>query len=218
MPKLAAGIVAALVVAGAAIAGSSGQPRHAFTAAGQALARSVVLHRTDLPAGFRSTPSSDNTGKPPSCKGFKPDESDLTLRGRSSVEFDVAGNPPLVSSDADVWSSAAQARSAFDRVVRPGLSECLFQLFAAGLKANAAKGVKYVPVSHSLKTLLGLGEQAARVRLVFTGISGSVRLSVISEYYAIRKGSVTALVTTLNLGAPYARGPALAAKVASRMS
>ena len=135
MRKLAAGVVVALVAVGAASAGN-GQPKHAFTAAGQALARSVVLHRADLPASFRSTPSSGSTGKPPSCKGFKPDQSDLTLRGRSSVEFDVAGNPPLVSSDADVWLSAAQARAAFDRVVRPGLSECLFKLFAAGLKAN----------------------------------------------------------------------------------
>jgi hypothetical protein len=116
-----------------------------------------------------------------------------------------------------VWLSAAQARAAFDRVVRPGLSECLFQLFAAGLKANAAKGVKYLPVSHSLKLLSGLGEQAAHVRLVFTGVSGVVRLAVISDYYAIRKGSVTALITTLDLRAPYALGPALAAKVASRM-
>jgi hypothetical protein len=216
MRKLALGIVVALVVAGAASAGS-GPPKHAFTAAGQALARSIVLHRGDLPASFRSTPSSGSTEKPPSCKGFKPDESDLTLRGRSSVEFDVAGNPPLVSSDVDVWSSVAQARSAFDRVVRPGLSECLFKLFAAGLKAHAAKGVRYVPVSHSLKPLPGLGQQAGHVRLVFTGIAGSVRIALVSDYYAIRKGRVTALITTLDLRAPYALGPALAAKVASRM-
>jgi hypothetical protein len=216
MRKLAVGIVVALVGAGAASAGS-GQPRHAFTAAGQALARSIVLRRGDLPASFRSTPSSGNTGKPPSCKGFKPDESDLTLSGRSSAEFDVAGNPPLVSSDADVWSSVAQARSAFDRVVRPGLSECLFKLFAAGLTAHAAKGVKYVPVSHSLKLLSGLGEQAGHVRLVFTGISGAIRIPVVSDYYAVRKGRVTALITTLDLRGPYALGPALAAKVVSRM-
>jgi hypothetical protein len=216
MRKVVAGLVVALVVAGAASAGS-GPPKHAFTAAGQVLVRSLVLHRADLPAGFKSTSSSGNTGKPPSCKGFRPDESDLTLRGRSSAEFDVAGNPPLVSSDADVWLSVAQARSAFDRVVRPGLSECLFKLFAAGLKANAAKGVRYVPVSHSLKSLPGLGEQAAHVRLVFTGISGSIRIPLISDYYAIRKGRVTALITTLGLRTPYALGPALAAKVASRM-
>jgi hypothetical protein len=216
MRKLMVGLVVALVVAGAASAGS-GQPKHAFTAAGQVLARSVVLHRTDLAASFRLTPSSGNLGKPPSCQGFKPDESDLTLRGRASAEFDVAGNPPLVSSDADVWLSAAQARSAFDRVVRPGLSECLFKLFALGLNAHAAKGVKYLPVSHSLKLLSGLGEQAAHVRLVFTGISGSVRIALISDYYAIRKGRVTALITTLGLQTPYALGPALAAKVASRM-
>jgi hypothetical protein len=217
MRKLTVGIVIALVVASAASAGS-GQPKHAFTAAGQVLARSIVLHRADLPASFRSTPSSGNLGKPPSCKGFKPDESDLTLLGRAeSPEFDVAGNPPLVSSDADVWLSAAQARSAFDRVVRPGLSECLFKLFAAGLKANAAKGVRYVPVSHSLKPLPGLGEQAAHVRLVFTGIAGSIRIPLISDYYAIRKGRVTVLVTTLDLRTPYALGPALAAKVAARM-
>lgn len=217
MRNLAAGIVVALAVAGAAIA-ANGQPKHAFTAAGQALARSVVLRRADLPAGFRSTPSSGSLGKLPSCKGFRPDESDLTRIGRADSQFDTAGNPPLVSSDADVWLSAAQARSAFNRVVRPGLSECLFQLFAAGLKANAAKGVKYVPVSNSLKMLSGLGEQAARVRLVFTGISGGVKLALVSEYYAIRKGSVTALISTLDLRAPYALGPALAAKVAARMA
>ena len=216
MRKRVVGLAVALVVAGVASAGS-GRPKHAYTAAGQALARSIVLHRSDLPASFRSIPSSGNEGRLPSCKGFKPDQSDLTWRGKASAQFDVAGGPTLVSSDADVWLSAAQARAAFDRVVRPGLSECLFTLFAAGLNAHAPKGVRYVPVSHSLKALSGLGEQAAHVRLVFTGISGSFHIRLVSDYYAIRKGRVTALITTFDLRAPYALGPALAAKVASRM-
>ena len=90
-------------------------------------------------------------------------------------------------------------------------------VFAAGLKANAAKGVRYVPVSHSLKLRPGLGDEAGHVRLVFTGISGSFHIRLVSDYYAIRKGRVTALITTFDLRAPYALGPALAAKVASRM-
>jgi hypothetical protein len=217
MGRLAgAAIVGALVVAGAALA-ANGQPKHAYTTAGQALARSIVLLRTDLPAGFKSTPTSSDTGKPPSCKGFKPDQSDLTEIGKAQSQFDMAGNPPLVGSDAGVWSSVAQARSAFNRVVRPGLDKCLFELFATGLKANAAKGVRYVAVSHKLESLKGLGDQAAHVRLVFTGIQGTLRIPLVSDYYAIRKGSVTSLITTLALGTSYARGPALLAKVASRI-
>jgi hypothetical protein len=95
MRRLAAGIAVALVVAGAAIA-ANGEPRHAFTAAGQALARSIVLHRGDLPTGFKTSPSSGNLGKLPTCKGFRPSESDLTWRGRADSQFDMAGNPPLV--------------------------------------------------------------------------------------------------------------------------
>ncbi len=209
-------IFGALVVTGAAFA-ANGEPKHAYTTASQALARKIVLHRADLPAGFKSSPSTGNTEKPPTCKGFKPDQSDLTQTGKAEADFDMAGNPPLVSSSADVWSSPGQARTAFDRVVRPGLDKCLFDLFAAGLKANAAKGVRYVPVSHKLEPLKGLGDQAAHVRLVFTGIQGKVHIPLTSDYYAIRKGSVTALVTTLALGTSYARGPALAAKVTSRM-
>jgi len=204
-------------VGGVAFA-ASGAPRKAFKPADLALARSIVLRRSDLPAGFKASPSSGSQAEAPRCKGFKPNESDLTLRGRaSSPDFDTSGNPPLISSSADVWLNAAQAQADFARVVRRGLDACLFTLFGQGLTASAAKGVKYLPVTHSLKPLAGLGQQATTVRLVFTGVSGNSRTAVIADFIAIRKDRVTALVTALNLRTPYPKTHQLAAIVASRI-
>lgn len=212
---LVAGVLA--MVGGIALA-ANGQPRKAFRPADQALARSIVLRRSDLPAGFTASPASPSHGEVPTCKGFKPNVSDLTLRGKAtSPDFNMSGNPPLVSSLADVWLSAAQARAVFQRVARPGLSACLFTLFAKALNAHAPKGVSYLPVSHSQGPLSGLGQQAETVRLVFTGVSGNTRIPLIADYFAIRKNRVTALVTTLNLRTPYARGHELAATITSRM-
>ncbi len=210
--------VAALVAVGGVALGAGGQPGKALRPADQALARSIVLRRSDLPAGFQGSPASPSQGEVPRCKGFMPDESDLTLRGQaSSPDFSRSGNLPLVSSSADVWSSAAQAKADFQRVVRPGLSSCLLTTVAKALKATAPKGVSYVAVSGSLRPLTGLGQQAATVRLVFTGVSGSSRIPLIADYYAIRKNRVTALIITLNLQTSYALGHRLAALVASRL-
>lgn len=197
---------------------ADGQPRKAFRSADQALARSIELRRSDLPAGFTAGPGSSGEGEVPRCKGFKPDESDLTLVGRaSSPDFDKSGNPPLISSAVDVWLTTAQARADFQRVVRPGLDACLSSVIGKALTASAPKGVRYLPVSHTLKSLSGLGQQAATVRLVFTGVSGGSRIPFVVDYYAIRKHRVTALVTTVDLRASYAAGPKLAATVASRI-
>jgi hypothetical protein len=169
------GACALVVVAEVALA-AGGQPRKAFRRSDQAVARSIVLRPADLPAGFQSSPASASQREVPRCKGFKPDESDLTLVGQaSSRDFAMSGNPPLISSSADVWLSAAQAKADFRRVVRPGLSGCLFSVASKALNASPPKGVRYLPVSHSLKPLSGLGQQAATVRLVFTGVSGSSR-------------------------------------------
>src|SRR5207245_1105693 len=61
---------------------AGGQPKHAFTPAGQAVAKKIVLVRADLP-GFTAKASTSNTGTTPSCPGFKPDQSDLTEIGRA---------------------------------------------------------------------------------------------------------------------------------------
>jgi len=129
-------LLASCVAASVAVA-ANGKPKEAFRPADQALAKSIVLTRADLPAGtWKGERSSSGGGF--QCPGFKVDQSDLTITGRSSgYEFTSEGSGSFVSSTAGIYVTAAQARTAFLRIARPGLGRCLANLFEQGVGTSA---------------------------------------------------------------------------------
>ena len=120
---------AALVLAGSASA--SGEPKHSFKAADQALARWIVLRPADLGPHFIETISTppDPERQGPRCKN-KPDESDLTLTGTAVSQVDRRGQDfPDFYSGASIFLSPVQARRAFQREMTSALANCLEKRF-----------------------------------------------------------------------------------------
>jgi hypothetical protein len=161
-------LVMATAVAFALVGGvtkSGGEPRHAFTPADRALAKSIRLKLSDFPRGFTAyRPASLEPGAlGPRCKGI-PDESDLTLTGKSfSPLFRGTGTDAGLYSGASIFPSAGQARTALQREMRPALAHC----FARWTISFFAGVSPVVLSSQSLKPLSGLGTQAVALRQVF---------------------------------------------------
>jgi hypothetical protein len=209
-----AAAVAGLAFAGVALA-SAGQPKHDFKPAEQALAKSIILKPSDLPAGFKATPAKPSSGDTPHCKGFNPDNSALTLRGEAtSPDFNgPQSGLPLISSNAAVFLSAAQAQTAYSSVARQGLLNCL----VAQIQSSASKTTKFVPVSQKLAPLGGFGQQAAIARIVQNVVQGKTKTPFVLDLVIIRKGRVIVLFTAVALQQPYSGETALVTKLTSRM-
>ena len=195
--------LAVALAAGGSAAAAGGGPKRDFKRAGQALANSIVLTRSDRPRHLKAWPTGGGFNTP-RCSG-KPDESDLTLNGRAvSPEFTTSNGVPSINATVLVFQSAAQAQAAFQREMRPTLTRCL------------------------TKPLAGLGVQAAAVRLVFdAGPCGNAcgtakRILAAFDLIVLRKGRVEAWLSgvfdanhlrrRLNLEKP------LLTKLAARMS
>ena len=186
---LVACVALAGALAGAASAGK-GDPKKAYTAADQALARSIALRLSDFPAGWTGKVSKD-TGSRLSCKGFEPDLSDLTKTGRASSP-DFSLKQATVSSKIDVFKTVAQTRDAWDRVVKPGLLTCLTSLLKRG--GESGGDVKVNILSAGERPYQRLAEQAASYRIVasFESAKEKVKFNAYFDLFLLRNGRTLA--------------------------
>ena len=199
---------------GAALA-ANGEPQKHHTPGDMAKARSVVLHRSDLGAGWTATPSTSSSGSTPRCKSFHPDESDL-------VETGTADSPDLqqgfrfVSSAAGVFKTAAQAQASWDRIVRPGLLTCLGSIFDQG--ASSAKITTKILAKGRLP-FPRLARRTAAYRLAFSTENQGVTLKGALDLILLGSGRVDALMISVSFGAPpIADEKRLAGIIAARLS
>jgi hypothetical protein len=183
--------VVALVLASSA--SSSGEPRHSFKAADQALARSIVLRPADVGRGFLertpSTPDPEHAG--PRCRG-KPDESDLTLTGKAVtglISRRVQDLPDYYSG-ALIFLNATQAKTAFQRELTPTLAGCLARRFIAEM-GSGSYAFKVSLASHTLTRLRGLRAETAAIRQVFKA-EGAPGLYFSEDLVVGRKGRTEA--------------------------
>jgi hypothetical protein len=189
LPQQTCLIVATAV--GVALAGgtaqSGGEPRHAFRPADQALAKSIRLKLSDLPRGFTAyRPADLEPGAlGPHCKGT-PDESDLTLTGKSfSPLFRSTDTDAGLYSGVSVFPSAGQARTALQREMRPAIARC----FARWTISFFAGVSPVVLSSQSLRPLPGQGTQAVALRQVFKFVRPPTD-SFAEDVIVLRKGRV----------------------------
>jgi hypothetical protein len=203
----------ALACAGVAFA-ANGQPRKQHTAADMAKARSVVLRAADFGAGWKSSPSSPDSGTP-RCKGFAPDESDLVETGSAdSPEFEKGLR--YVSSSAAVFKTAAQAQASWNRVVKPGLLDCLGSLFDKGASGSS---VTIKVVGKSTLAFPRLAPRAAAYRLSFAAKSQGLTLRGAVDLILLGKGRIDALMISVAFGTPpLADERRLAGLIAGRLS
>ena len=199
-----------LVLAGAAVA--SKPAKHAFTPAGQALAKAVSLKAGDLPAGYVAKPST-SSGDSPSCSFYNPDQSQLTETGRNDVQFAGPQGLPLVFNLASVFQSSSQAKAGYDAVVRPELAKCLAQIISKG----TAKGTSITVGKSTTQTLSGVGDKAVAITLDTTFNQGKNHVPLVLQVVAINKAAIDTVLMTVNLGAAYPGTAALTGKIASRL-
>ena len=108
-------------------------PHRAYTPAGNAAAKAVLLRLPDLPAGWKVDSSGGGGGAGAvTCKSFDPNRSDLTSVGHADVSFASKDGLGNVASLVAVFQSATQAQASWNRIVRPGMLACLSSLFEQG--------------------------------------------------------------------------------------
>ena len=125
----------ALVIAAAILAlmapvatAADGQPRKSLTKQGQQAARSVVLKRADLGAGFTAKPRADDDHLPKGARCGPLDESDLTVTGDvASPDFHFAQGPVFVTvgSSAQVYRTLREANASWRRGTAEQTTTCL---------------------------------------------------------------------------------------------
>lgn len=211
-------IVAALVLAGSAAA-ANGEPRHALTEKDQAKARSIVLTRDDLGAGFvaRKRTGDDDLPKGARCKAL--DESDLTVTGDAdSPDFQLANGPVFVTvgSTAQVYRTLREANASWRRGTSTQTATCLADI----VRLSAPAGQKITVVSSKRVTFPGLAPKTTAFRLVLTIAVGGQRVRAYVDAVVLQHGRVQSGLLFTSVGSPVGQADkvALATVVAKRLA
>lgn len=206
----------ALAFAASAL-GADGEPRKALTAKGQAIAKSIVLKRSDLSPGFVPHKPSD-AARPKGARCGAVDESDLTVTGDAdSPDFsrDVSG--VAVGSSASVYRSQRDSNAAWRRAGTAAAVRCFADLVR--LTAPAARKVEIVSAKRIPFPRLSSSSIVYRV-VATMNIGGKRTIRAYFDAVLLRRGTVQAalVVTSLGRAVPLAQEQALAAVLAARMA
>ena len=216
MPRrLAAGIVAAGIVAGAASAATVAPERREIRAADQALARRANLRRGDVPAGLRVVAHLKNPFGPPlACRSFHPDLSDLTVTGEAASP--VYGRAGLgMYSTVRLYRSVHDERADWSRT-NSGVG------VACGAKEIAAQRLakmKVIVRKYALRPGPRLGDRTLVVRYTCFLVTGGRRLNLWVDVASVARGrgEATLVYTSYGRRPRAARELWLLAKLAKRL-
>jgi hypothetical protein len=206
----------ALVVAVPAL-GADGEPRKALTGKGQAAAKSVVLRKGDLAAGFVAHPASDDP-PPKGARCGAVDESDLTVTGdTTSPDFSLDSVGVAVGSSASVYETVRDSNTAWQRAGTPAAVRCFADLVRLG--APRAAGVKIVSARRI--PFPGLPSKSIAYRVVATiKVAGRGTVRAYFDAVLLKRGALQSALVVSSLGAPVplAQERTLAAVLAGRMA
>jgi hypothetical protein len=166
---LLASAVLALAAAGSAAADHL-DPKREIKPADQVRARSMLLKQSDLPAGFRGTPT--GTGEPHIDCSEAVSEADLTLTGDvEGLQF-VRGTTS-VNSAAQIYESTADAAAAWRRGTSSAGTKCLTDLLRREFARQGIRVVSFrkIPFPRVLQRTV-----AYRVTLALETAQGAVPL------------------------------------------
>lgn len=146
-----AGLVAVLVAAGVATAGTEPIARH--TAADMKHARQLVLGVGDLGSGWVAERGAPGSGAPAAsplrCTGYEPDLSGLVETGTAagaSLSFDDGTAFYSVGSAATVMKTPRMTAAAWARSIRPEIVACFRNAFVRGLQLGSSAGKGAAPL------------------------------------------------------------------------
>jgi hypothetical protein len=125
----------ALAAAGAVLAANPDKEKMAFTAAGKAQARSEVVRRADLGAGWSGGFKKPNLSSTFSACSYRPKQSDLVLIGAAETTWHK--QVAAVDAEAQVLRTARMVRLDWRRTVTaPQVQPCLKREFAKSFAAS----------------------------------------------------------------------------------
>jgi hypothetical protein len=126
----------ALLAVGSVLAANPSKEKIALTAAGKAHARTEVVRRADLGAGWSGGFKKPDLSSTMPCPNYRPKQSDLVLIGVAETSW--RKQPFEIDSEAQVLRTAAMVRRDWQRtVLAPQVVPCLRTGFA---KALGSKG------------------------------------------------------------------------------
>jgi len=205
--------IVGLAVATAALAGR-GDPRKAITAADQARAKSMVLRKTDLAAGFRASPP--GKGSDAYCAAV--DESDLTETGEAeSPQFTRQSSSSVlfVSSGSSVYKTSSDALASWRRSTSSAGEACARRLVATELASSGLRLRTFGRVSFPK-----LAPLTVAYRVTADVPAGSKTLPAFVDVVAMQRGRGQAVLLVGSAPAAVARAEtaALARVIATRMT
>jgi hypothetical protein len=209
MRSLAVGVLAALVLAGTALADHL-DPREQIRTADQARAKAMLVRQSDLP-GFQQRPSS---GADPhlTCQGL--DESDLTVTGDAEAP-NWAASVAFVTSSATVYVSQADAATSWTRGTSPAGTRCLRTELG---REFAKQGARVVSLRRM--PFPSVAQRSAAYRLTLEGVAQGQPVNVFVDFVVLKHGrAMVGLVLGSALVQPDRRAEVrLARTLAARMS
>lgn len=211
--------LAALLVTAPAWA-ADGEPRHALTKKDQAAARSIVLKRTDLGAGFKAMPRKPDDGLPRGARCSALDESDLTVTGDvDSPDFRLVRGPLLVTvgSTAQVYRTLREANTSWRRGDGKQTATCLADI----VRLSAGKGQKIDVVSSKQIGFPTVAPKTTAYRLVLTiTVGGNQRVRAYVDAIVLQHGRIQSGLLFTSIGTPIGQADrvALATLVAGRLA
>jgi hypothetical protein len=216
---LLAVVAAALVVPVAAVA-ADGQPTKALTTTGQSTAKSVLLKRGDLGAGFAPVARAKDQHLPKGARCSALDESDLTVTGdAASSDFRLAQGPVFVTvgSTAAVYRTLREANTSWSRGSTKQTTTCLGDI----VRLSAAPGQKVTLVSATKIPFPSVSPKTAAYRIVVNiSVGANQRVRAYVDAVILQHGRIQTGILFTSVGQPVGDADrlALARVLAARMA
>jgi hypothetical protein len=198
--------VCALAASAAALAADPTDPKTKLTKADQARAAATLVRFTDLGSAWSGGPIKPTSLKAPICPVNKPNNSDLTLTGHAESTLSLANAGLQVSSDVEVFRTAAMVKKLVKRTLdSASLTQCLQYnlLKSPGFAGSGAapRGVKALPVVKA-------GDRSLLYRVEVGVKVPGTKLPVVvwADFLFVTKGRTQVFV---NLVAPSSAGTAV---------
>ena len=212
-------VATALLLPVAAVA-ADGQPKKALTDTGQATAKSVLVRRGDLGAGFAAIAHDRNQHLPKGARCGALDETDLTVTGdAASPDFRFAQGTAFVTvgSTASVYRTLREANSSWSRGSVRQTTTCLGDI----VTLSAAPGQKVTLVSAKRIPFPSVSPKTAAYRIVVNiAVGGNQRVRAYVDAVILQHGKVQTGLLFTSVGQPVGSADrvALAKIVAARMA
>jgi hypothetical protein len=212
--RLAAAVLAMLVFASAAVAGTDPRrEQERLNSADTALAKRTALQVADLGTGWKRerATAGDDTAMP--C-GL--DFSAFTITGKAESRFTDRAGASLMSR-VEVYETRAQALGDYRVGTQPSIVGCLRRELERALKEDSTPGLTMTLRSARTIAFPRVGDRSAAYRFVLDARGPGGRIAVYNDVVVFQRGRTIVALMATSAGKPLAGRPVLARRIAARM-